>query len=64
MELTLKISDNWIDVLRVVAGFILFCVVTYYGSRYYINRQRRDAEEGQRRIDAAQQAQQDNNTDQ
>ena len=51
MEITLKISDNWVELLKVAVGFILFCVITYYGSKYYRDRQKRDAEEGQRRID-------------
>ena len=51
MEITLKISDNWLDVLKIVGGFFIFCLITYYGSKYYIDRQKRDAEEGQRRID-------------
>lgn len=59
MEFTFKISDNWIEVLKTIGGFILFCIITYYGSRFYLDRQRRDAEEGQRRIDAMQQAQEE-----
>ena len=51
MELTLKISNNWMDLLKIVGGFLLFCAITIYGGRYYLNRQKRDAEEGQRRID-------------
>lgn len=59
MEFTVKISDNWIEALKAIGGFILFCVITYYGSRFYLDRQRRDAEEGQRRVDAMRQAQQE-----
>ena len=51
MEITLKISDNWIELLKIAVGFLIFCLITYYGSKYYIDRQKRDAEEGQRRID-------------
>lgn len=56
MEFTLKISDNWVEVLKMIGGFILFVAVTYYGGRFYLDRQRRDAEEGQRRIDEMNQA--------
>lgn len=59
MEFTFKISDNWIEVLKTIGSFILFCVITYYGSRFYLDRQRRDAEEGQRRIDAMRQSQEE-----
>lgn len=51
MEITLKISDNWLELLKIAGGFLIFCLITYYGSKYYIDRQKRDAEEGQRRID-------------
>ena len=50
MELTLKISDNWMDVLKMIGGFILFCVITYYVGKYYVDRQKRESEEAQRII--------------
>lgn len=56
MEITLKITENWVDFLKIAVGFLIFCAVTIYGGRYYLNRQKRDAEEGQRRIDEMNQA--------
>ena len=56
MELTLKISENWLEFLKIAGGFILFCLITYYGGKYYVDKQKRDAEEGQRRIDEMNQA--------
>ena len=51
MELTLRISDNWMELLKIIGGFILFCVITIYGGKYYLNRQKREEEEAQRMID-------------
>ena len=57
MEITLRITDDFQSLLLTVAGFILFCVVSYYFGKHYIDRQKWEAEEGQRRIDAMREAQ-------
>ena len=51
MEITLKITENWLEFIKIAGGFIISVFITYWLGKHYIDMQKRDSEEGQRRID-------------
>lgn len=54
MNITISFSEDFISILLKILGFVVSVIITYYLGRYYIQRQKREAEDAERMMQESQ----------